>query len=140
LFVGPSPWDQEDFEHLRSEGITAILSLQTVEDVGERGIESEETAAKSANLRFHNVPVADFDLFDLARQLPACVTELKRLLNDGQTVYLHCTAGVNRSPTVAVAYLYWCLGWPLEQAVTRVRKTRECCPLPEVICRAQWYR
>ena len=128
--------DQEDFEHLRSQGITVILSLQTVDDVGERGIESEETAAKSANLHFYNVPVADFDASELKQKLPACVTELKRLIKDGQTVYLHCTAGVTRSPTVAVAYLYWCLGWPLEQALTRVQEARNCCPLPDVIRRA----
>ena len=132
--------DPEDFERLRSAGITAILSLQTVEDVGEQGLESEETAAKSASLLFHNVPVADFDALELKQKLPACVTELKRLLKDGQTVYLHCTAGVTRSPTVAVAYLYWCLGWPLERALTRMQKARECCPLPDVIHRAQWPR
>jgi protein-tyrosine phosphatase len=132
--------DQEDFEHLRSKGITVILSLQTVEDVGERGLESEESAAKSASLGFRNVPVADFDALELKRKLPACVTELKRQLKDGQTVYLHCTAGVTRSPTVAVAYLYWCLGWPLEQALTRVQEARNCCPLPDVIRRAHWSR
>ncbi len=140
MFVGPSPLDQEDFDRLRSEGITVILSLQTVEDVGEQGIESEETAAKSANLRFRNVPVADFEALELKQKLPACVTELKRLLKDGQTVYLHCTAGVSRSPTVAVAYLHWCLGWPLERALTRMQKARNCCPLPDVVRRAHWSR
>jgi len=138
LFVGPSPWDEEDFEHLRSQGITVILSLQTVEDVGERGLEAEASTAKAAKLRFRNAPVADFDSDDLCRQLPACVTKLKHLMDDGQTVYLHCTAGVNRSPTVAVAYLHWCLGWPLEQALTRMQEARECCPLPDVIRRAHW--
>ena len=123
---------------MRSVGITAILSLQTEEDLGERGTAWEEKAALAANVAFQNVPVKDFDIADLQRKLPKCVVILDRMLKAGHTVYLHCTGGVNRSPTVAVAYLHWCLAWSLERAVARVREARDCSPNLEAIRGAEW--
>ena len=58
-------------------GITAILSLQTEEDLKERGTGWEEKAALAANLTFQNVPVEDFDTADLERNLPYCVVLLE---------------------------------------------------------------
>jgi protein-tyrosine phosphatase len=77
--------------------------------------------------------VADFDRAELALKLPACVDALNALLTAGDTVYLHCTAGVNRSPTVAVAYLHWSLGRPLDEALAHVRDCRDCVPDGEAV-------
>jgi protein-tyrosine phosphatase len=52
------------------------------------------------------VPVRDFDAAELRSKLPECVRNLDGLLSAGHLVYLHCTAGINRSPTVAMAFLY----------------------------------
>jgi protein-tyrosine phosphatase len=59
--------------------------------------------------------VTDFDSLDLKRQLPVCVMVLDELVSAGYRVYVHCTAGVTRSPTVIAAYLHWKLHWPLEE-------------------------
>ncbi len=56
LFVGSCPLDSKDFKDLRSLGITAILSLQTPEDTGERGIEWEEKPALNAQLAVRSMP------------------------------------------------------------------------------------
>jgi protein-tyrosine phosphatase len=135
LLVGSYPLDSEEVEELRSAGITAILSLQTDEDLEERGIDWERKAALAANLTFR-----DFDTADLQQKLPNCVVLLDRMLKAGHTVYLHCTAGVNRSPTVAAVYLHWCLAWPLEWALAHVRELRDCSPNTEAIRRARWPR
>jgi len=133
LFVGPDPRDEADFEQLRSMKITAILSLQTDEDVRIGDLRSRRSEATKHGLAFHSVPVVDFDRVELRRKLPDCVTVLDNLLKAGQTVYLHCTAGVNRSPTVAVAFLHWKLGWTLDQALAHLLAVRNCCPDAEVI-------
>jgi protein-tyrosine phosphatase len=133
LFVGPEPRDEADFEQLRSMKITAILSLQTDEDVRIGDLRSRRSEATEQGLAFHSVPVVDFDRAELRRKLPDCVTVLDNLLKAGQTVYLHCTAGVNRSPTVAVAFLHWKLGWTLDQALAHLLAVRNCCPDAEVI-------
>jgi protein-tyrosine phosphatase len=138
LFVGSCLLDRKEAEELRSLGVTAILSLQTKQDMGKRGIEWEEKAAFVAKLPFRNVPVTDFDAADLQRKLPECVAVLDRMLKAGYTVYLHCTAGTGRSPTVAAAYLHWCLAWPLERALAHVRDARDCSPNVEAIRSARW--
>jgi len=138
LWIGPYPDDAADFEYLKSRGVTAILSLQTEEDLAHREPGWAESEARSAGLAFRNVPVTDFDVLDLRNKLPECVKALDELLRAGNTVYLHCTAGVSRSPTVAAAYLYWCRNRTLEDALRRVVETRNSVPVGDVIRRAEW--
>ncbi len=136
LFVGPDPRALSDFEALREMKITAILSLQTAADLRDRGRGWEERSAWAAQLVFRNVPVKDFDSADLQRKLPDCVSALDGMLKAGHSVYVHCTAGVSRSPTVVAAYLHWRMAWPLEKALDQLKKTRNCSPNGEVIRRA----
>lgn len=138
LWVGPWPEDSEDYEYLKAQGITAILSLQSEEDLEQRDAQSPENTARSFGLAFRNVAVTDFDALDLYYQLPKCVGALEDFFSAGHKVYVHCTAGVSRSPTVAAAYLHWCLDWPLEKALDHVKEARNCCPMGAVIRRAQW--
>jgi len=138
IWVGTSLLDWNDFERLRSLGVTAILSLQSEEDMEKRGIRWEEAGASSAQLAFRSVPIADFDDGDLQRKLPESVRALGELLKAGHIVYLHCTAGATRSPTAAAAYLHWCLAWPLEQALNHLREARDCSPDAQAIQSAHW--
>jgi protein-tyrosine phosphatase len=133
LYVGPAPYDGADLEELKSLGITAILSLQDDEDIIEGALKRKRAEAAQANLTFRNVPVLDFDSSDLRDKLQRCVAELDRLLKASHTVYVHCTAGAVRSPTVVAAYLHSCLNWPLTKALSHVRKQRNCSPDAEVI-------
>lgn len=83
-------------------------------------------------------PVRDFDTADLQRNLPLCVAVLDHMLKASHTVFLHCTAGTGRSPTVAVGYLHWCLAWPLDRALAHVRNCRDCSPNVEALRNARW--
>jgi protein-tyrosine phosphatase len=137
LWVGHDPRDDEDFENLRALAITAILSLQDDEDRGAEGIESERKAAVDAGMVFENVPVKDFSMADLQLRLPTCVAALERLVGQGHTVYVHCTAGVARSPTVVAAYLHWGCGWELERALEHLQECRACAPCGDAILNAR---
>ena len=94
-------------------------------------------AAEAAHFAFRQVRVIDFDVLDLKRQLPLCVMVLDELVAAGHGVYVHCTAGVTRSPTVRAAYLHWKLNWPLEKALNHLHAVRNCSPLGDVIRRCQ---
>jgi len=137
LVVGPCPHDPDDYDQLVAGRITAILNLQSQDDFGERTLADVEGPAKSAGLVFRNVPVTDFDSLDLKRRLPECVRVLDELVRAGHRVYVHCTAGVTRSPTVIAAYLHWQLGWPLEKALDHLHDVRNCYPLGDLIRRAK---
>ena len=88
---------------------------------------------EQAGVEIHRVPVRDFDRDDLRRQLSECVEVLDKLLSQGHTVYVHCNMGVNRSPTIVIAYLHWVLGWDLEKATAYVTRYRSCDPYVETI-------
>jgi protein-tyrosine phosphatase len=126
LWVGPNPDEAADFEELKSRGIDAILSLQSPEDVEDAG--RERSLAESAGIEFRNVPVIDFDSVDLKEQLPCCVKVLDELIQQSRRVYVHCTLGMSRSPTVVAAYLHWHRDWPLEKAIDCLKDARECYP------------
>lgn len=141
LYVGTFLESAHEVEMLRRHsGVTAVLNLQTDEDIwsGEFFGETLDALYGNSGVKLCRVPVNDFDAFDLQQKLPECVAVLRSLLNEGQTVYLHCTAGVNRSPTVAIAYLHWCLGWKLDTAVKHVEECRDCSPNIDAIRLAEW--
>ena len=136
LLVGSWPCDADDFELLKVQGVTAILSLQSEGDQEDRTPGWEEASSRAAGLTFRNIAVTDYDAVDLESRLRVCVQALDELLSAGHTVFLHCTAGVYRSPTVAVAYMHWNRHWPLDRALEFVKQERECCPDASVIRRA----
>ncbi|MGB9606681.1 MAG: dual specificity protein phosphatase family protein, partial [Bryobacteraceae bacterium] len=83
---------------------------------------------EAAGLHAAREPVRDFDPENLAERLPDCARALDALVAAGHKVYLHCTAGVNRSPSVAIAWLVWKRGMSLREAYALVKQRRYCEP------------
>jgi protein-tyrosine phosphatase len=138
IWVGPTLRTPEDFTHLQSLKITAILSLQSDDDRDYNGVESERAAAVRVGMVFENIAVKDFNNTQLQTRLPECVKALERLLHEGHTVYVHCHVGITRSPTVCAAYLHWCCGWKLDEALAHLRRCRPCFPIEDAIRNARW--
>ena len=136
LFVGTYPTSTEDIDRIKREfGITAVLNVQTDEDMAHWGLDWQQLKSyyREAGIDVRRIPVRDFDPDDLRRQLPACVELLEELVDLGHTVYLHCNMAVNRSPTIAIAYLHWVQGQSLEKAADHVMKCRSCDPYLDAI-------
>lgn len=130
LIVGPVPSSPEKIAALRAAGVTALLSLQTDEDLESLSL----NWGLLWNFMMHNgisgtrLPIVDFDDRALERGLPKAVEALNDAWRAGQTVYVHCTAGVNRSPTVAIGWLMRHGGLSLDAAWRQVREARSCDP------------
>jgi hypothetical protein len=136
LLVGSCPAGKEDIERLKRQfGVTAVLNVQTDEDFAHWGIDFAGLEAwyGACGVKIRRLPVRDFDPDELRWKLPECVELLDQLLRQGHTVYLHCSAGVNRSPSVAIAYLCWIGGWTFEAATGHVMACRPCDPYLESI-------
>ena len=141
LFVGSRPETTADIDRLRLDsGITAVVNLQTDDDMRAVKLVWEPLEAHYRNLGIElcRMPVRDFDPVDLREKLPECVRGLDHLLAASHSVYLHCTLGASRSPTVAIAYLHWCREWDLEEAGTYVKKHWQCSPNMEAVRHAVW--
>ena len=126
----------EDARQRRRMGITDVVSLQSERDLEERRISIRKLirALSEANVDLHRVPIRDFSREDLARKLPACVAAVEAALAPGWAkVYLHCTAGINRGPTVAAAYLIKSRGMSAREAHDYVVSRRECDPYLDVL-------
>ena len=139
LFLGPYPQTQEDVELLKAHGVTAVLSVQTDGDLRLRRIQWDrfETHYREAGIDCYRLPIEDFNEEDLVAKLPAAVQLLKHLVDEGKQVYVHCTAGMGRSPAVVVMYLSRYHGKSLMEALEYVSTCRAVvCPNVNAIIRA----
>jgi protein-tyrosine phosphatase len=130
LLVGEYP-TPEDAAWLRDEhGVTAVVSLQDDADLASKGLRlaALERSYREHGLVFHRIPVPDGDDRNLVTRLREIVAVLAGLIDAGGRVYLHCNAGFNRAPTVAIAYLHVHEGLPLEVARVEVKRLRHCVP------------
>jgi len=130
LLVGEYP-RVEDLPGLCDElGVTAVVSLQDDADLASKRLHAGdlERACAALGLDLHRAPVADGDSEALALHLPAIVERLHALIGAGGRVYLHCNAGYNRAPTVAIAYVHVHRGLALDDACALVKSRRSCVP------------
>jgi len=138
LSCGSGPAHAEDIDELVKRGVGAVLSLQTDLDLRQRGLTWDVlwrlyVARRIATAR---LPIVDFDKKDLLRQLDLAVAALARELDSGRHVYVHCTAGLNRSPTVVIAYLMLHRGMAREEAVAwLLERHPTAAPYPDVLAR-----
>ena len=127
--------DADDIDQLKLVGITAVLNLQSDDDFEYLRIGWSRLHACyfASGVEVRRFPIQDFNDDDLRDKLPQAVQALTELLEGGHTVFVHCSAGVNRSPSVMICYLHWVQGWNLDEAEKQVRRCRSCSPVMEVI-------
>lgn len=121
LYVGPGILP-DDVPRLRRAGVTAVLSLQ------EPGVDLLPAAIDRVRvvceplIVFHNISVRDYDPTAVIRALPDALSRLHDLVAAGRVVYVHCSEGINRSPSVALAYLVRHEKLTVERALSDVRR------------------
>lgn len=135
LLVGEYP-RVADIEWLKREHrITAIHNLQDDEDlrINALDIAALEAAAARHGIAYARTPIHDGSSDDVARRLEAALADLHALVAGERRVYLHCNAGLNRAPTLAIAYLRAYRGMSLEEALALVKARRACGPFMTVL-------
>lgn len=104
LYVGPSV-HPADLPRLRRAGITAVLSLQQAGvDLPLAAIDRMRAACEP-QIIFRNVGIHDYDPEAVIIAAPEALATLDELRRADRIVYLHCTEGINRAPSIALAYL-----------------------------------
>jgi dual specificity protein phosphatase-like protein len=112
LAVGERP---SSFALLRGLGFDAVLSLQEEDEPGPGD-------QPSAGQERAQVPIRDGLLGGVpsVEQLRRAIEALAGFLDRGKRTYVHCYAGVGRSPTVCMGYLARAEGLGLMSAYERV--------------------
>lgn len=124
LFLGPA-LDKHQWRGLRNRGVDVVVSLQA------ETVDNAETMALEGYLW---LPTCDGEAPTL-EQLRMGVQFIASALAADKKVYVHCLAGVGRSPTFCAAYLVY-NGHSLEEALQRVRQTHPSTMLNETQLRA----
>jgi protein-tyrosine phosphatase len=121
----------EDVRILRQMEITSIINLQSDRDLAAYNISMKKLveAYALAEIDLRRIPITDFDRQSLADHLPQAVEELEdALVPRWSKAYVHCTAGINRGPTLAAAYLIKENGLTAQEAYEYVVARRDCSP------------
>jgi protein-tyrosine phosphatase len=121
----------EDVGILRQMEITSIVNLQSDRDLATYNISMKKLteAYAFAEIDLRRIPIPDFDRHALGLQLPQAVDELEDVLVPRWSkAYIHCTAGINRGPTLAAAYLIKADRLTAQEAYDFVIARRDCSP------------
>ena len=135
LLVGEYPAPADARWLAETHGVTAVVSLQDDADLASKGLDLAELeeAYRDAGLVFQRFPVPDGDEDHLVARLAAVVGHIVRLVDAGGRVYLHCNAGYNRAPTVAIAFLVLHESLSPDAARAAMKACRTCVPYVRAI-------
>ncbi len=135
LVIGEYP-APEDIGWLKDTyGITAVHNLQDDEDLRINGLSANELRGEydARGMMFVRTPIQDGSADAMAERLEVALEDLCELMKTRRRVYLHCNAGMNRAPTLAIAYLRACRQMSLEEAMLLVKRHRACGPFMTVL-------
>lgn len=130
--VGPCPNAKDLLGTLvtwRKFGVDMIVSAQPENEARSLGLENEATYARTAKLDFMRIPIPDHTAPPFTRDVLDAIETIADYVRSGKRVYIHCFAGIGRSPALAAAVLVR-NGMNPREAVQALRKARGI-PVPE---------
>ena len=110
-----SPNVQEAFAALMTEGIRAIISLDSDSDF--------QGHAKEFGFEYFYSPIPDFSIPSFA-QVEDCLDFIAANIKAGKPVAVHCRAGMGRTGTILACYLIRFEGRKASEAIFSVRRMR----------------
>lgn len=135
LVVGSCLQTPMDVDRLvEKESVATILCLQENSDMEYFSLDISPIRARCkerSDVRHLRHAIRDFDPFSLRRRLPGAVALLTQ--EPSKVLYVHCTAGLGRAPATALAYMWWVLGIPLNEAYAQLTSIRACKPNTDAI-------
>ena len=126
IFVGTYLETEQDFQSISKKGINTIINLQTDKDLEIRqlNIDILNNYASKYGIEIKRYPIEDFNKEELYNKLQDGAYLLNQLIKEGKTVYVHCTAGIGRSPSVIIIYLILYENYSIRDAVELCTKSR----------------
>ncbi|HEY6418850.1 MAG TPA: dual specificity protein phosphatase family protein [Candidatus Binataceae bacterium] len=135
LLIGEYPRD-EDVDWLKdTHSVTAVLNLQDEEDLRVNGIDIDAMRERYAEhgIKLVRTPIPDGSADEMKTHLKVALDDLHELIDAHERVFLHCNGGVNRAPTLAIAYLRAFGRMSLNEAQAHVKTRRACGPFMTVL-------
>jgi protein-tyrosine phosphatase len=111
-----------DFPTLREMGCTHVVTLLKDSE----GAQRDGGMAGKAGLDWFWLPIPNgkYPEGEVHEQLLDAMPKLSQLMDDGNSILIHCSAGIHRTGTVAYALLRW-RGLSSTQAMDIIHQTRK---------------
>lgn len=125
--IGCRPGSLDDAAVVRASGATAVLNVQSPANYKTWPVDADALAIRYQELGIVEVRCAVVGVnpeVPMSHYVRVAVAELHKLVQKGHTVYVHCTGGKGRAPTVVAAYLCWVLKEDVDAAAQRIVEAR----------------
>ncbi|CAD8127477.1 unnamed protein product [Paramecium sonneborni] len=138
IYVGSFVYCDE-IHILQKLGVDAIVNLQTVEDLINKDLPEDyfdqiRKTCESYQITYSHCPIRDCNKRSFLKKGKQAYQILKKLVDEGKCVYVHCTDGIQRSIQTIILYLVQDLNYSLEDAIALVKAIRKRSkPIKEVL-------
>ncbi|XP_050537586.1 dual specificity protein phosphatase 19 [Daktulosphaira vitifoliae] len=73
---------------------------------------------------YKSIDIYDLPTFELSSIIKECIQYIEDIHNLGNRVFIHCNAGISRSPSIVIAFVMKYLKMDFNEAFKYVKKTR----------------
>jgi len=111
-----------DFPHLRELGCTHVVTLLKESEHAER----MRTFTEASGMTWFWLPVpnGNYPQGEVHERILAAMPQLSQWLDEGRSLFIHCSAGIHRTGTVAYGLLRW-RGLDSEEAMKIIAEIRK---------------
>jgi len=98
-------WLEDEIRSIRDQGFSVLVSLLTDAEQKELELEAEGDSCENVGLTFVRLPIEDMRVPALDEQTISVVAELREFRSTGNSIAIHCRAGIGRSPMIAACVM-----------------------------------
>ena len=101
-----------DLDYLKKEQIHYVLSI----------ISNPPKYPEDMNINIMHLDIGDNIKVNIINYLQQCI----KFIDNADKIYVHCSCGVNRSPSIVIGYLMWKTHSSYDNVFEYVKQRREC--------------